>query len=100
MSKKSLIETNRYLQDSEKYRHSLITEAEIDFSMISENNDPPFFKPSTLVNLRDTSTSLHNLHLSARRAQAGNSSRLPVRECTEKGHHKDLSAPKADRLLH
>ena len=25
MSKKSLIETNRYLQDSEKYRHSLIT---------------------------------------------------------------------------
>ncbi len=25
MSKKSLIETNRYLQDSEKYRNSLIT---------------------------------------------------------------------------
>jgi len=25
MSKKSLIETNRYLQDSEKYRSSLIT---------------------------------------------------------------------------
>lgn len=25
MSKKSLIETNRYLQDSEKYRKSLIT---------------------------------------------------------------------------
>ena len=25
MSKKTLIETNRYLQDSEKYRHSLIT---------------------------------------------------------------------------
>jgi sulfur relay (sulfurtransferase) DsrC/TusE family protein len=25
MSKKSLIETNHYLQDSEKYRHSLIT---------------------------------------------------------------------------
>jgi hypothetical protein len=41
----------------------------------------------------------HNLHLSVRRAQAGNSFRLPVRERTQTGHHAGLSVLKADRTL-
>jgi sulfur relay (sulfurtransferase) DsrC/TusE family protein len=38
MSKKSLIETNRYLQDSEKYRNSLITNVSSSTAVETSNS--------------------------------------------------------------
>ncbi len=52
MSKKSLIETNRYLQDSEKYRNSLITN--VSSSTAIETGDDVCSIADKLTEIADT----------------------------------------------